>query len=693
MTSDSPRLRLGIVGIVVLSLFAALFARLWYLQVMDSERYEEVSQANRVRVVAEEAPRGRILDSQGRIIVDNRTSLVVTVDPNELGELDDPERDEVIRALAGELTSFGVPTKVDRVERRLVDPQYDPLQPIPVAIDVPEELEVFLAERAEQFPGIAVRRESVRTYPHGVAAAHILGYVGRVSQEEFEAEMGEDASGVAALASDHPKPYQPDSNVGKTGVEQAFEDELRGVPGVRRIEVDANGRPVRTIDDQAAEPGNDIQLTVDIELQQRAEAELASQLQTLRGGARAPAGSVVLLDPRNGDVLAMASYPTFDPADFVNGISQERYDRLTGGDDAENPLINRAVAGQYAPGSTFKPITAHAALSKGMVDPNQWRNDPGTYHIVGCPDDGPGCVLRNAGGQAHGSVNMARSLTVSSNVYYFELGDRFYRERAIHGDAIQESARQFGLGSPTGIDLPEETGGVVPDPEWKQELYDAMPEDQQALGDPTWYPGDSANIAAGQGDMLATPLQMARAYGVVANGGIVHEPRLVKRILAPGDDVDDPEAGRAMQPDVVEEFEFQPQWRDPILEGLVGVAQGDGTASAAFDGWDHQAWPVASKTGTAEVEARDDDFAVFGAFGPADAPEYVAFTVLEEAGFGGEAAAPMVRRIFEVLAGQEPLQPDEELPPEAQGEGPVVGTAEGIPEPVGPPVNGGAPVP
>lgn len=680
MTTDTPRLRLGIIGIVVLSLFAALFARLWFLQIMDSQHYEEVSQANRVRVVTEEAPRGRVLDSQGRVVVDNRTSLVVTVDPNELGELEEAAREDVVAALAQELTSFGVPTKVDRIERRLVDPQYDPLQPIPVAIDVRQEFEVFLAERQEQFPGIAVRRESVRTYPYGSAAAHLVGYVGRISDEEYEAEMGEEG-----LGDDHPKPYQPDSNVGKTGVEQAFENELRGVPGVRRIEVDANGRPVRTIEEQSAESGNDIQLTIDIELQQRAEAELAAQLVSLRGSARAPAGSVVLLDPRDGAVLAMASHPTFDPADFVNGISTQRYEQLTGGDDAENPLTNRAITGQYAPGSTFKPITAYAALSTGMITEHTSYADGGTYTISGCPAGGPGCTLSNAGGQGHGTVDLARSLTVSSNVYYFWLGDRFYAESAQYGDGIQEAARAFGLGSRTGVALPGEAGGVVPDAAWKQALFESMPEDQQALGDPNWYPGDSANIAAGQGDMLATPLQMARAYAMLANGGTLHEPRIVQRILGPDEDPEDPEAGRPLEAVVLEEMPFPPEWREPILRGLIGVAQPGGTAAEAFAGWDHQSWPVASKTGTAEVEARDDDFAVYGAFGPAEAPEYVAFTVLEEAGFGGAAAAPLVRRLFEPLAGfeapEDPVQPAPGVEGEGVPEGaapPTVGTGEPV---------------
>jgi penicillin-binding protein 2 len=369
MDNDSPRLRMSILGVVVVSLFGALFARLWYLQVMAAPEYQVEARENRVRVVAEEGPRGRILDAKGRVIVDNRTSLVVTVNPRELEEVDD--RDGLVLRLAETLTRFGVPTKVATIERTLADRQYDPLQPVPVAIDVPEELELYLAERAEEFPSVTVRRESVRSYPHGQAAAHLLGYVGRISREELEAKQGtKDAPRPIA------KPYQPDSDIGKSGVEQTYEDELRGVPGRRVVEIDARNRPVRTVEYTPPRPGNDIQLTVDLDLQLMAERALAEQLAAIRGGrtrdgkkVQAPAGSIVVLDPRNGAVLAMASYPTYDPAEFVNGISEARYRALTGGAEADNPLINRAIQGLYAPGSTFKPITAYAALASGMITP------------------------------------------------------------------------------------------------------------------------------------------------------------------------------------------------------------------------------------------------------------------------------------------------------------------------------------
>ena len=676
MNPDSPRLRLGIVGIVVFSLFAALFARVSFLQVVDADRYTQVSEANRVRVIVEEAPRGRILDTTGKVLVDNRSSRVVTIERDELDALDASARQALLSRLATELTSFGVPTKVSRLERRVVDPQYNPLQPIPVAIDVSPEFEVFLTERGVDFPGVSVRRESVRNYPFGASAAHLVGYVGRISAEEYavatevstaaaqSAAQGEpppDVDGGVIATAALTKPYQPDSGVGRTGMERAYEAVLRGVPGRRTVEVNSSGTPVRTVEVVAAIPGDDIQLTVDIDLQERAEAELAAQLEALRGTrvragvvTQAPAGAVVLADPSNGSIRALASYPTFEPADFVNGISVERYEALTGGAATENPLINRAVSGQYAPGSTFKPFTVWAALASGLVDTGVTFNDQGSYRVGGC--DGPGCLRTNDNGVALGVVDITRSLTRSSNVFYYWLGDRFWQARFERGDLFQDALGQLGLGQASGIDLGGEAAGVVPGPAWKRELWESLPADQQQFGDPTWYPGDEASLAIGQGDLLATPLQMALAFGVFANGGTLYAPRLVERVIPWDADPADPTVGVPVDPVVVREVPMEQGWRDVIVNGMLGVTQSSaGTAASAFDGWDQQAWPVAAKTGTAEVTGRADS-SVFGAFGPADDPNLVAFAVLEESGYGGEAAAPMVRRILDAYIAAGPIR-------------------------------------
>lgn len=654
MDAESPRLRLSILGLVVFSLFGALFARVWFLQVMAADQYEQVVTENRLRVIAAEAPRGRILDAQGRVLVDNRTSLVVAVDKTVLAEMDDDERADLLTRLAHELTDFGVPSKVARIERRLADPQYSPLQPVPVAIDVPEALQIYLAERSDRFPGITVERESVRAYPHGDLASHVIGYVGRISQSEFEARMGSLEDPDLDVA----KPYQPDSSIGKTGVEQVYEDDLRGTPGLTEVEVDAEGRVVRTVERTPPVPGNDVQLTIDIDVQANAEEQLARQLEGLRGSRtrdgktrETPAGSVVVQHPDDGAIVAMASYPTYDPAEFVNGISAERFDALNSTEPERNPFTNRAIGGLYAPGSTFKPFTAHAALEAGIITPDFAYNDTGSYTIEGC--SGPACTRTNAGAVSNGIVDLRSALTVSSDTYFYRIGDAFYRRRSELGDGIQSSARLFGFGEPTGLPLSGDLAGVIPDPAWKRQLYDALPPEQQANGDPTWYAGDNVNLSIGQGDVLVSPLQLNNAYAALANGGELWTPRVASRVLRGGADPADPDAVvRVIEPELRRTIEVPADWWSTIQAGLAGVTtERRGTARSVFDGWDHEAWPIASKTGTAEVDRRAD-FALFAAYGPLPDSEYVVTAILEEAGFGAEAAAPVVRRVLEPLAGQ-----------------------------------------
>src|SRR5262245_46776140 len=406
MDGESPRLRLSILGVVVLSLFGALFARLWYLQVMTATQYQVATNTNIVREIRTEAPRGRILDRWGQVIVDNRTSLVVTVSPN--GLVKSGRGDDVVLRLSEALTKAGVPTKVSSIKERIADPEYDPLQDIPVAIDVPEDFQVWLLERSDDFPAVDVKRESVRVYPHGSTAAHVLGYVGRISPTELELKQGtkEDPKVI-------PKPYLPNSDIGKTGVEKMYEDDLRGTPGVCRVEVDARNLPVRTISCTDPVPGDDVVLTIDLNLQKTVEQTLALQLlsrrdkfQTDKTGTyplRAPAGSSVVMDPRNGQVFAMASFPTYDPTEFVNGISADAFARLR--DDPNHPLTNRALQGQYAPGSTFKLITSVAALNQGLINENSTITDNGVYRMGNQE-------FTNAGGTVWGPIRIQRALTV-----------------------------------------------------------------------------------------------------------------------------------------------------------------------------------------------------------------------------------------------------------------------------------------
>jgi penicillin-binding protein 2 len=653
-----PELRLGILGVVVLSLFSVLFARLWYLQILAPEDGELTSAANRLRALTEEAPRGRILDAQGRVLVDNRSSLIVTVDRHSLDSPGSLTRAQRLAHLAAVLTKAGVPTRVEDIEHRLVDPEHSPLRPAPIAADVPEHLLVLLAERADEFPGVEVRRGTVRHYPHGPLAAHVLGYVGRITAEELEARRSTQESFA----------YEPDARVGRAGVERTFEADLRGVPGERTVEVDRRGRVVRTVSERRPVPGRDLQLTIDLDLQRVTEARLADQLESLRGrtGVRgsndAPlegrAGAAVVLDPRDGSVQAMASYPTYDPSEIVNGMSTETYRRLSGdGDPEANALLDRAIGGQYAPGSAFKLVSAHAALARGLITPVTTYDDVGTYTIGNS-------TRRNAEGASNGRIDVTAALTVSSDVFFYWIGDQFWAARSRHGDALAEAARAYGLGAATGVELPGEAAGVVPDPAWKQRLWSSMPPDQQARGDGRWYAGDSANLAIGQGDLLVTPLQLANVYATFVAGGVRHRPTLLRRVLAPragtGADLPACPAGgaeracvvRSARPVEVARVELPSGAHDAVRRGLEGVvADPKGTAAAAFAGFDLHAFPVLGKTGTVEAGARRADNATFVAAGPVTDPRHVAVAYLEHVGFGSEAAAPVVRGLLDHVAG------------------------------------------
>jgi penicillin-binding protein 2 len=645
MDPDSPRLRLSILAVVVLSLFCALFARLWYLQVMTSGTAAAAASANRVRTVAEEAPRGRILDAKGRVLVDNKPSLVLTINPYDLGKLKKDAQADLKLRVAQQLTDSGVPTKVSAIEKRLADKQYNQLQPIPIAYDLPDDLYLYFSERAADYPSVTVERQSVRNYYHPELLAHVLGYVGRITQDEIDAKQGgsTNAKGIA-------KPYQPNSSIGKSGVEREYEDDLRGVPGIKTLEVDSKGTPIRVVSEQAPQAGSDLVLTIDIDVQQAAEQGLAAQLAAVRGGkedgnthvTKAPAGAAVTIDPTNGNVIAMASFPTYDPREFVNGISSDRYAELKGNGDKTDPFSNWAIQGQYAPGSTFKLVTATAAMQTGLINGTTRYNDNGIFELGGCKDKtSSGCTRRNSGNASHGGIALPEALTVSSDTFFYSLGDRFWRDGPQKG--IQDTARAFGLGADTGIPLPYEQSGFVPDVDTMKQKY---PKDK--FGE-----GENVNTAIGQGKVLVTPLQLADIYATFANGGTVYQPNIVSKVLKYGGDLNKPEdVLRTIDPVVKGKVDLPPNVYDPILQGLSGVPR-TGTAAKAFAGFDLNAFPIAGKTGTAQVDGKADT-SIFAGFGPVGGPRYATAAILEESGFGANAAAPLVRHIFETISGQAP---------------------------------------
>ena len=675
--------RLYVVGIVAVCLVAALVARLWYLQVLESEELQNAASANILRVVYTEAPRGRIFDAKGRILVDNRVVQVVTIDRLAFrAALDQSEQHDVLRQIAEIVSRSGRLTKVSHIEERLASREFGPFDKVPVAVDINADLLVYLGERPDLFPGVSVEERTVRSYPYGELAAHLLGYVGPLTESEYRT-----LSAQIDPTDPNAKTYQPGDEIGKSGVERIFESELRGVPGVRIFEVNRLDEIVKVHHDKHRQPlpGNDVHLTIDLDIQSLVERELRRGLDEARDQAPpedpdaprfvASAGAAVAIDPRDGSVLAMASFPTFDPREFVNGISQRLFNDLTA-EENFSPILNRAIQGLYAPGSTFKVVTTHAALTQGVIGDgpaaltglDDFYRDTGTYRYPFCLEDSDTCVFESPYCCERG-VDLRDAITVSSDTYFYRLGgEGFFRRRAPLDEGIQESARAFGLGSHTGIPLPHERAGVVPD----RQYYDYQFEQGVFLrSGAQWFAGDTINLAIGQGNLLVTPLQMANVYAVVASGGKVHQPNIAIKITDRDGQVLD-EFG----PRLVRELEWSAELSGPLLDGLNGVTAYNlpssasdevllrGTAYEAFNlpgegGVDFplNGWPVAGKTGTAEKLGKAD-FAWFVAFGPASwpergfrhTPEVVVALVLEEAGFGGEMAAPAAARILYPIA-------------------------------------------
>src|SRR4051794_20820250 len=627
---DTSRMRLGILGIVVVSLFAAMFARLWFLQVMDSKTLAGKVFHNATRVVYEPAPRGRILDRQGRVMVDNRYSYVVTLS-RQAAAKDPPVMDR--------LATLFTTTRAD-LQKKVDDPRYSPYRPVPLFEDVPIDKIVFIREHTEDFPPeeVGADRQAERTYPAArpdgsVPAAHVLGYVGEINDDE--------------LKSLKTKGYAQGDEVGKTGVEQSYEQYLRGKAGRTVLEVDARGNVLRTLEHEDPVQGNDVQLTIDLDAQRNAEDSLALGIDAAHKardketgkGFVAPAGAATVLDPRDGSVLAMASLPAYNPADFINGISPAKFAAYQ--DPANHfPLNNRAIDGQYAPGSTFKLVTSTAALSRGLINANTSYNDTGSFKLGNQ-------TYSNAGHQSYGYVAAPRAITVSSDAFFYNLGAQFWQQRSRFGPTpIQDTARAYGFAAKTGFPLGGEAAGRVSDPDQRKKLHDKYP---KAFPEGNWYGGDNVLLDIGEGEPVVTPVQLANAYDTLGNGGTVWQPKVAARVLD--------RTGKVV-------VEFQPKQnghvdlpssvRDPILSRLKGVtADKKGTGYLAFNGF--TAFPVAAKTGTAQVTGKEDT-AVFAAFGPADSPQYAVSIFIEEAGFGGEVAAPVARRIFDGLAGK-PLGP------------------------------------
>lgn len=590
-------LRVAILGGGALVMFSLIFFRLWYLEVLSGDKYLEQAQNNRVREIKVQAPRGQIVDRNGKVLVDNRTALALQVKADEMPGSGAERKREIARlAEAAGMSAERIETEIRRQTREL------PASPVTLKRDVPYELVLYLQERQQEFPGVSVERVYVRSYPEDTLAAHLFGYVREVSPEQLEEPQY--------------KRLDPGDSVGQTGVELAYDAQLRGQSGATRVQVDALGRPKgEPLSDTAPMAGNNLRLTIDSEIQATGEGAI-SQFGL--------PGAFVAMDIDTGEVLGMGSTPTFDPSVYTKPTISQKTVTALNSEENESPQSNRAIQGLYPTGSTFKLITATAALEEGLITPGEIVDDPGSYTVGGI-------TFKNAGDAVNGPLAMPRALQVSSDVYFYKLG---HEANVDDGPmVIQDWAGRLGLGTPTGIDLPSELAGLIPTPEWRDELY------EQGDTDRPWSAGDNINLSVGQGDLQATPLQMAVAYATLAGGGTVPRPHLAQRV--------EDQNGRVIQeisPAPRRQLEISEQTRTTILDGLRAAAtEPGGTSYEVFGGFPV---PVAGKTGTAE-RAPNPDQSWYVALAPADDPEIVVAATIERGGFGADAAAPATRQILE----------------------------------------------
>ncbi len=625
--SPGLAVRVAIIGGIAIALFSVIFFRLWYLQVLSGEKYVREANANRVRDLPIAAPRGQILDREGQPVVASRTTNAVQIVPSALPPPGHP-RLALYRRL-GRLLGMS-PAHIEAIVIR--ERQAVPYAPVTIKTDAGRGVLTVLGERQDEFPGVVQQPVSIRAYPYGNMAAQIIGHVDQVNEEELKTPA---FRGV-----------QQGTIVGQEGLEYYYDRYLRGKPGVRRVEVNAEGLPVpASLAPTQPVAGRSLRLTLDLGLQKEAEKALTEGMERARaGGKPAPAGAFVAMDPRNGQVLAIGSQPGFDPNRFAKPLTEHEFHALIGSNATGGPLTDRAVNGQYPTGSTFKPITAMAALEGGVISPGEGLG-AGACITAGAEQ------FCNAGHADFGAVGLVEALKVSSDTYFFEVGERANS----HGNVIQRKARELGVGEPTGIDLPSEFPGVIPDKRWREhenklELACERRRHVSNCGivlEPTgeWTVGDNMHLAVGQGELLTDPLQMAVAYSTLANAymngngeGTVVTPHLGMEI--------DEAAGGALQSLSFpgrRHVHLNPEDLSLVMQGIHEAAsQAGGTSAEVWSGWNQAAHPVFGKTGTAQHLGREDQSWYMCYVGDPKHPIVIAVTV-EEGGFGAETAAPIAR--------------------------------------------------
>jgi penicillin-binding protein 2 len=653
MASPSPDasavLRLTLLSVLVIALFLALFARLWFLQVLAGDRYVELADNNSLRSVPSEAPRGSILGIDGEELVRNRPALTISADRQTLldgrGEPRDEEAARVIDRL-GELLEL----TPEQVIARLGSQRRSALAPVTLEIDVAPEIAFAVREQQELFPGVVTETLPVREYPGGRLASHLVGYLGEISQDELLDPAFTD--------------YRGGDLVGRAGLEQVYEEDLRGVTGERLLLVNARGNVLDVQRERDAIQGDDLVTTIDPDLQRAVETLLEEGIVASRNllrddGQNLPsvAGSAVALDARTGGVLAMASYPSYDPREFVGGVSGD-YWRFVNDRENEQPLRNRVIGEVYPPGSVFKTASGAAMMEAGLVGPRSTVNCAPSFELGGIS-------FRNWNrGVNEGPMDLSDALMRSCDTYFYDLAYRQYQREQNQDDpdeVLVRVAERFGFGVSLGIDLPGEQPGRVPGRQWREDYHRSQRDalcsaaeaaspgsEQRALLDDlcryggAWRGGDAVNSSIGQGDVLATPLQVASSYQAIAHDGVLMRPHVGARIVA-----QDGTLVREIEPQAIGDLQLDDGELAVIKEGLERVIMDPrGTGRTAFAGFPVDEIPIAGKTGTAEIGGRIP-YAWFAGYAPADDPEIVVAVNVEQGGGGSQTAAPIVRNIFE----------------------------------------------
>jgi penicillin-binding protein 2 len=595
---ETPGLRRRFIvsSIIVAGVFCVLALRLWFLQVLGVDHYRELSERNRIRYVEIQAPRGGIFDRHGELLVDNRPAFTVSALRQEV-----EDRERLFDTL-GELLDIEDAELEERWRKGQGLPRYRPLA---LAEDVGRQAMEVVQENSIDLPGILVEVKPFRAYPHGEMAAHLFGYLGEVTEDE--------------LKKDRFETYRSGDMVGKTALERVFEDRLRGADGQKRIEVNVRGRELRQVTTRDPLPGHRLYLTLDAKLQKAAETALGEQ-----------AGAVVALDVRNGEVLAMTSRPTFDPAWFARGIASEEWRDLI--NNPRHPMTNKALRGQYPPGSTFKMAVALAALEAGAATPSTRVQCDGSMKLS------KSFEYRCWKKKGHGQVDLHKAIKESCDVWFYRIG----LETGI--DQIASVANRLGLGAKTGFPFGSERSGLIPSKAWKKKRFGT-----------SWYDGETVISAIGQGFVLTTPMQLATMTAALANGGTVWQPKIIQKIV----DLDGNEE-LSLQPEKLSETFWQKEHLQPIRRAMESVVNDVGGTA-----WRSQLKEVriAGKTGTAQVirkksddeeEVEEDeipyqfrDHALFVSYAPADNPQIAVAVIVEHGSHGSSAAAPVAKAMYE----------------------------------------------